>query len=75
MGKKIPERAVKWVAALLFIGFGIWGLHEYLPEEVLTLPAALSGITAVALAVTWLGRSDLRRLIRQAQAVRAGNRK
>jgi putative Ca2+/H+ antiporter (TMEM165/GDT1 family) len=75
MGKKIPERAVKWIAALIFIGFGIWGLYEYLPEEVLTVPAALSGITAVALAVYWLGRSDLQRLIGQAQAVLAGNRK
>jgi putative Ca2+/H+ antiporter (TMEM165/GDT1 family) len=72
LGKQIPERAVKWVAALIFIGFGFWGLHEYLPEEVLTMPAALSGIAAVALAVCWLGRNDLRRRIGQAQAVKRG---
>ena len=75
MGKKIPERAVKWIAALIFIGFGFWGLFEYLPEDVLTAPVIVAGIAAVALAVTWLGRNDLRRLIGQAQAVRAGSRK
>jgi len=75
MGKKIPERAVKWIAALIFIAFGFWGLYEYLPEEVLTMPAALSGVTAVALAAYGLGRNDLRRLIGQAQAVDAENRK
>jgi len=75
MGKKIPERAVKWIAALIFIGFGFWGLYEYLPEELLTVPAALSGITAVALAVCWLGRNDLRRLTGQAQAADAGKRR
>jgi putative Ca2+/H+ antiporter (TMEM165/GDT1 family) len=26
LGKRIPERAVKWFAALVFIAFGVWGL-------------------------------------------------
>ena len=30
LGKKIPERLIKWVAALIFIGFGIVGLYESL---------------------------------------------
>jgi putative Ca2+/H+ antiporter (TMEM165/GDT1 family) len=30
LGKKIPERAVKWFAALVFIAFGIIGLYEAL---------------------------------------------
>jgi Ca2+/H+ antiporter, TMEM165/GDT1 family len=30
LGKKIPERLIKWVAALVFIGFGIVGLYESL---------------------------------------------
>jgi putative Ca2+/H+ antiporter (TMEM165/GDT1 family) len=74
MGKKIPERAVKWIAALIFIGFGFWGLYEYLPEDVLTAPIIVAGIAAVALAVYGLGRVDIRRLIEQAQAVDAGKR-
>ena len=28
LGKKIPERAVKWVAAVVFILFGLFGLYE-----------------------------------------------
>lgn len=31
LGKKIPERAVKWLAALIFIFFGLYGLVENLP--------------------------------------------
>ncbi len=69
MGKKIPERAVKWIAALIFILFGLWGLYEYLPEEVLNVPVAVSGIAAIALAVFWLGRNDLRRLNGQVRTV------
>ncbi len=30
LGKKIPERAIKWGSALIFIGFGIFGLYESL---------------------------------------------
>jgi len=48
MGKKIPERTVKWVAALIFIAFGLAGLYETLPASVLTTPV-LTG-TGVALA-------------------------
>lgn len=31
LGKKIPERAVKWIAALVFIFYGLYGLVESLP--------------------------------------------
>jgi putative Ca2+/H+ antiporter (TMEM165/GDT1 family) len=68
LGKKIPERAVKWIAALIFIGFGLWGLYEYLPEDVLNVPVAVSGIAAIALAVYWLGWDDIRRLTGQTKA-------
>lgn len=30
LGKKIPERMIKWGSALIFIGFGIFGLYESL---------------------------------------------
>jgi putative Ca2+/H+ antiporter (TMEM165/GDT1 family) len=75
MGKKIPERAVKWIAALIFIGFGLWGLYEYLPEDVLTAPVIVAGIAIISLAVYWLGRNDLRRLTGQEQAMDAEIRK
>jgi putative Ca2+/H+ antiporter (TMEM165/GDT1 family) len=68
MGKKIPERAVKWIAALIFILFGLWGLYEYLPEDVLTVPVIVAGVAAIVLAVYWLGRNDLRKLTGQVRA-------
>jgi Ca2+/H+ antiporter, TMEM165/GDT1 family len=32
LGKNIPERAVKWFAAVIFIVFGILGLYQALPK-------------------------------------------
>ncbi len=32
LGKRLPERALKWMAAVIFIGFGVWGLYEYAPR-------------------------------------------
>jgi len=32
MGKKIPERTIKWTAASIFIFFGLSGLYELLPN-------------------------------------------
>src|SRR5512137_625094 len=53
MGKRIPERAVKWGAAAIFVAFGLWGLWENLPREVWTLPVVAGGAAALA-AATWL---------------------
>ena len=33
LGKKIPERIIKWVSALIFIFFGLSGLNEQLPAN------------------------------------------
>lgn len=30
LGKRIPERTVKWTAAIIFILCGVWGLWETL---------------------------------------------
>lgn len=30
LGKRIPERVIKWVAAIIFILCGLWGLYETL---------------------------------------------
>lgn len=56
MGKKIPERAVKWIAALIFIFFGLYGLYEYLPATVLTAPAVIAVLATIALALLALAR-------------------
>ena len=53
MGKHIPERAVKWAAALIFIAFGVWGLWENLPRQLVTGPAVTGFIAALAASI-WL---------------------
>jgi putative Ca2+/H+ antiporter (TMEM165/GDT1 family) len=53
MGKRIPEKVVKWGAALIFIAFGVWGLWENLPREVWTAPVVAGGAAALAAAL-WL---------------------
>lgn len=62
LGKRIPERAVKWVAALIFIGFGLYGLYEYTPVELLTAPVVVGGLALILFLVVILGRSDLAKL-------------
>jgi Ca2+/H+ antiporter, TMEM165/GDT1 family len=42
LGKNIPERAVKWFAAVIFIIFGILGLYEALPKSIWS-PGAIAG--------------------------------
>jgi putative Ca2+/H+ antiporter (TMEM165/GDT1 family) len=51
MGKRIPERFVKWFAAAIFILFGIAGLYDSLPESVLTPPAIVGGLSLIVLLV------------------------
>jgi putative Ca2+/H+ antiporter (TMEM165/GDT1 family) len=49
LGKRIPEKFVKWFAAVIFILFGLAGLYDSLPERFLTLPAMAAGVATVAL--------------------------
>ncbi|MDF2874067.1 MAG: hypothetical protein K0R22_750 [Sporomusa sp.] len=53
LGKRIPERAVKWFAAIIFILFGLFGLYEYLPGQYLT-PATITGSIVTLLALIYL---------------------
>jgi putative Ca2+/H+ antiporter (TMEM165/GDT1 family) len=56
LGKRIPERAVKWFAALIFIAFGLLGLYEYLPKESVTLPAIIGALVATGIAIYLVAR-------------------
>jgi Ca2+/H+ antiporter, TMEM165/GDT1 family len=49
LGKRIPERLVKWGAALIFIFFGLYGLYDALPKEVLTVPVIAASLTVIAI--------------------------
>jgi hypothetical protein len=42
MGKHIPDRAIKWGSALIFIAFGGYGLYENLPKQIWS-PAVIIG--------------------------------
>jgi len=56
MGKKIPERTVKWVAALIFIAFGLAGLYEALPASLLTAPVIVAAVVTLAIAMFVVSR-------------------
>lgn len=53
LGKKIPERAVKWFAAIIFILFGLFGLYEFLPSHYLT-PTTVTISLAVLVILMYL---------------------
>jgi putative Ca2+/H+ antiporter (TMEM165/GDT1 family) len=51
LGKKIPEKIIKWVSAAIFIVFGLVGVYEVLPSKI-GLPNAglvLAGLVAFSL--------------------------
>jgi hypothetical protein len=56
MGKKIPERIIKWGAALLFIGFGAVGLYENLPKPMLTPVVIMAGTLIIILMMFLVAR-------------------
>ena len=61
LGKKIPERFVKWFAAVIFILFGIIGLYDSLPERFRSMPAMTAGILLVVVLVVLTAWRDRRR--------------
>jgi len=61
MGKHIPERAIKWASALIFIAFGGYGLYENLLRHVWS-PAVIAGsLTTLAAAMYGVARLGARR--------------
>lgn len=48
MHRHIPEKTVKWGAALIFIGFGVYGIHENVSEQVLTPIIEVASLLAIA---------------------------
>jgi len=53
MGKHIPERVIKWGAALLFIAFGAYGLYENVPPHLLS-PIVIAGSLALLAAAMYV---------------------
>jgi putative Ca2+/H+ antiporter (TMEM165/GDT1 family) len=48
MGRKMPEKTIKWFAAMIFIGFGMLGLYESLPKDYLDLPYIVGAVLILA---------------------------
>ena len=53
LGKKIPERLVKWLAAILFILFGLLGLYQAVPSQYISV-SSVSIVAVVVIAMTYL---------------------
>jgi putative Ca2+/H+ antiporter (TMEM165/GDT1 family) len=51
MGKKIPERLVKWFAALVFIIFGVLGIYGACPEDLRTPPVVIVSLALLLLLI------------------------
>ncbi len=56
LGKRIPERTVKWFAAVIFILFGLLGLYTSVPQALLTTPVIAGTLLAVAAAMYLVAR-------------------
>ncbi|MBP2634466.1 MAG: hypothetical protein H6Q72_373 [Firmicutes bacterium] len=56
LGKRIPERTVKWFAAIIFILFGLFGLYEFLPQQYLTPPVIACILAATMLSMYLVAR-------------------
>ncbi len=56
LGRHIPDRAIKWGASLLFIGFGMLGLYESLPRSVWSPFTVTAGTLLLAGAVYMMYR-------------------
>ncbi|HBC91797.1 MAG TPA: UPF0016 domain-containing protein [Pelotomaculum sp.] len=55
-GKRIPEKTVKWISAMIFIVFGYIGLYTSLPKEYITPPHIIGLIVATAIGVWYIGK-------------------
>lgn len=56
MGKRLPERAIKWVAALIFIAFGLIGLYESVPQEYHQVPYIAIVLTIIGCMIFFINR-------------------
>jgi len=63
LGKRIPERFVKWFAATLFILFGLIGLYDAVPEPFLTPTAITLAVLMILIPAGLVARQHRRREI------------
>lgn len=51
MGKHIPEKAIKWASAVIFIAFGGYGLYDNLPKDIWSPPVVIGSLILIAAAM------------------------
>lgn len=61
LGKRIPERFVKWGSACVFVAFGVIGIHENVSEQILTPVVEVAALTALVLIGYLLARLTIPR--------------
>jgi putative Ca2+/H+ antiporter (TMEM165/GDT1 family) len=55
-GKKIPERVVKWVSAIIFIAFGYVGLYTSIPKQFVATPYVVGLLVITVIAIWFIVR-------------------
>ncbi|VBB05065.1 Hypothetical protein LUCI_0271 [Lucifera butyrica] len=58
LGRKIPAKVVKWLAATVFIIFGLGSLYISLPQQVLTLPVIAGGLVLLGWLIYKISRRE-----------------
>lgn len=61
LGKKIPERFIKWFAAIIFILFGVVGLYQSVPAAFWSVPILVIAGCVLALLVVVSGKMSGRK--------------
>ena len=61
LGKRIPDRFVKWGSACVFVAFGVIGIHENVSEQILTPVVEVAALTALVLIGYLLARLTIPR--------------
>ena len=61
MGKRIPERTIKWVASMIFIAFGGWGLYDTLPSSIWTPGVVVTSLLLLATSIFMVHRLSAKR--------------
>jgi putative Ca2+/H+ antiporter (TMEM165/GDT1 family) len=61
MGKRIPERTIKWAASMIFIAFGGWGLYDTLPPSIWTPQVIAASFLVTTTAIVLVHRLSANR--------------
>ena len=64
MGKKMPERFIKWASALIFIAFGIFGVYEALPGHSWHPALVASGAVLLLISMYFMSKTGSKKNVK-----------